>query len=157
MANTLDGLDQSTLMDTDSLDEDQSVKSNVGQGDQDSEMEAMEFRLFSSQDTPAAILLDIKEPEIVHVHYDRPELDESPGSLRMQHISEAAIDAATILEQAQVPWVTHCLISNECSSEHAFVYVLTTQRTPFCILCSNDLGPDILCTQGYKCSFQAKS
>ncbi|KAK3825580.1 MAG: hypothetical protein J3Q66DRAFT_328074 [Benniella sp.] len=95
---------QSTFMDTDSLDEDQSVKSNVGQGDQDSEMEAMEFRLFSSQDTPATILLNTKELETVHVHYDRPELDESPGSLRMHHISEAAIDAATILEQAQVPW-----------------------------------------------------
>jgi hypothetical protein len=95
-------------MDVDGSDDGQSVKSKASQDDMDPEAEAMEFRLFASQDTPVSVSLAVQEPKAVHVHYERPELDESPRSLRMKQISEAVIDATTILEQAQVPWVTLC-------------------------------------------------
>lgn len=93
-------------MDIDRADDDQNGESEANQDDPDSEVGAMEFRLFASQDLPTVITLNMKEPEIVHVHHERPELDESPGSLRIQQITEAVIDATTILGQAQAPWVS---------------------------------------------------
>ncbi|KAF9168478.1 hypothetical protein BGX21_011353 [Mortierella sp. AD011] len=92
-----------------SIDSDvsQGENSGVGQVD-DNEAEdddgVMEFRLFATQDTPTAIILKQKEPEILYVHRDRADLDESPESERMKHISEAVIDVATILQQSKVPW-----------------------------------------------------
>ncbi|KAF9572814.1 hypothetical protein EC968_009453 [Mortierella alpina] len=68
------------------------------------EEEAMEFRLFASQDAPSTITLHKTEPEIVHVHTERPDLDESPGSERMKRIAAAAIDASSILRLAEIPW-----------------------------------------------------
>ncbi|KAF9102244.1 hypothetical protein BGX27_011116 [Mortierella sp. AM989] len=65
---------------------------------------AMEFRLFSTQDTPTAIVLNQKEPEVLYVHRERAELDESPESERMQQIAEAAIDSTVILRQSKMPW-----------------------------------------------------
>ncbi|KAI8606307.1 hypothetical protein EDD21DRAFT_400548 [Dissophora ornata] len=94
--NTSTNADQSEAKENDSM--------HGEQGGEEDQMESMEFRLFASQDTPTAIILNKKEPEIVHVHRERPELDESPGSERMQQIEEASIDAATILEQAKIPW-----------------------------------------------------
>ncbi|KAF9920224.1 hypothetical protein FBU30_009981 [Linnemannia zychae] len=73
------------------------------QHDQD-EDEAMEFRLFASDDTPTAIVLNSKDPEILYVHRERPPLDESPNSERMRQIAQAAIDAKTIIEQSHIPW-----------------------------------------------------
>ncbi|KAF9423939.1 hypothetical protein BGZ76_003593, partial [Entomortierella beljakovae] len=70
----------------------------------DDEDNAMEFRLFSAQDTPTKITITAREPEIMHIHRERAELDESPRSIRMQQIKEAAIDAALVLSQSKVPW-----------------------------------------------------
>src|SRR5690242_2984933 len=83
---------------------DDSDKSEVGEEGQD-EDDGMKFRLFASDDTPTAIVLNAKEPEIIYVHRERPPLDESPGSERMRQIAEAAIDAKTLLEQSHIPWV----------------------------------------------------
>jgi len=74
----------------------------------------MEFRLFATSDdkddTPTSIVvLNPKAPVEIYVHRDREDLDESPGSERMQQIIASAIDAKTILDQANVPWVTQCL------------------------------------------------
>jgi hypothetical protein len=76
------------------------------QQENQSEDEGMEFRLFASDDTPTAIVLNAKEPEVIHVHRERPPLDESSGSERMRQISEAAIDTKTVLEQSHIPWVS---------------------------------------------------
>ncbi|ORZ06309.1 hypothetical protein BCR41DRAFT_361049 [Lobosporangium transversale] len=76
-----------------------------GWTEEEEEDQGLEFRLFASQDVPTAVLLTQKEPEIFHaVHRERPDLDESPGSERMQHIAEAVIDTATVLNQSRVPW-----------------------------------------------------
>lgn len=71
---------------------------------------AMEFRLFATQDTPTKISLVHKPAQEVTqlleaTHRLRREVDENPGSERMQQIKEAAIDAMTVLEQAKIPWV----------------------------------------------------
>lgn len=71
---------------------------------------AMEFRLFAAQDTPTMISLVHKPAqEVIQLlevtHQLRREVDENPGSERMLHIQEAAIDAMTVLEQAKIPWV----------------------------------------------------
>lgn len=71
---------------------------------------AMEFRLFATQDTPTRISLVHKPAQEVTqlleaTHRLRREVDENPGSERMQQIKEAAIDAMTVLEQAKIPWV----------------------------------------------------
>lgn len=84
--------------------DDDSDKSEVDEEGQD-EDDGMEFRLFASHDTPTAIVLNAKEPEIIHVHRERPPLDESPGSERMRQIAGAVIDAKTVLEQSHIPWV----------------------------------------------------
>ncbi|KAF8985197.1 hypothetical protein BGZ46_005560 [Entomortierella lignicola] len=68
------------------------------------EEDVMQFRLFATQDTPTTIILHHHEPEVLHQHRERPELDESPGSERMQQIALAAIDATTILQQSKMPW-----------------------------------------------------
>ncbi|KAF9192272.1 hypothetical protein BGZ51_005841 [Haplosporangium sp. Z 767] len=73
-------------------------------GQDEEEVDAMEFRLFASQDTPTAIVLAQTQPELVYVHRERPDLEESPGSVRMKQIADAAIDSATIMEQAKIPW-----------------------------------------------------
>ncbi|KAF9315669.1 hypothetical protein BG003_002801 [Podila horticola] len=70
---------------------------------------AMEFRLFAAQDTPTMISLVHKPAqEVIQLlevtHQLRREVDENPGSERMLHIQEAAIDAMTVLEQAKIPW-----------------------------------------------------
>ncbi|KAF8937581.1 hypothetical protein BGZ47_008959 [Haplosporangium gracile] len=83
--------------------DDDSDKSEADEEGQD-EDDGMEFRLFASDDTPTAIVLNAKEPEIFYVHRERPLLDESPGSERMRQIAEAAIDSKTILEQSHIPW-----------------------------------------------------
>ncbi|KAF9550957.1 hypothetical protein EC957_010724 [Mortierella hygrophila] len=80
-----------------------SDKSEVDEEGQD-EDGGMEFRLFASDDTPTAIVLNAKEPEIIYVHRERPPLDESPGSERMRQFAEAVIDAKTVLEQSHIPW-----------------------------------------------------
>ncbi|KAG9067318.1 hypothetical protein KI688_012101 [Linnemannia hyalina] len=80
-----------------------SDKSDVDEEGQD-EDDGMEFRLFASDETPTTIVLNAKEPEIIYVHRERPPLDESPGSERMQQIAEAVIDAKTVLEQSHIPW-----------------------------------------------------
>ncbi|KAG0344213.1 hypothetical protein BG004_004634 [Podila humilis] len=70
----------------------------------------LEFRLFSTQDTPTKISLAQQKPTeqvmkmLEATHRLRRELDEDPSSERIQQIHEAAIDAMTILEQAQIPW-----------------------------------------------------
>ncbi|KAF9909061.1 hypothetical protein EC991_009122 [Linnemannia zychae] len=87
--------------------DDDSDKSEIEDEEQQkdqNEDEGMEFRLFAWDDTPTAIILNAKEPEIVHVHRERPPLDESPGSERMRQIAEAAIDTKTVLEQSHIPW-----------------------------------------------------
>ncbi|KAG0308785.1 hypothetical protein BGZ98_006832 [Dissophora globulifera] len=100
--------DMTTRSTNDDTMTDQQIESAVAgeqqQDEGDGQVEAMEFRLFASQDTPTVIVLDQKEVEIIHVHRERPDLDESAGSERMRQITEAAIDAATVLEQAKVPW-----------------------------------------------------
>ncbi|KAF9294839.1 hypothetical protein BGZ88_003286 [Linnemannia elongata] len=83
--------------------DDDSDKSEVDEESQ-GEDDGMEFRLFASDDTPTAIVLNAKEPEIIYVHRERPPLDESPGSERMRQIAEAAIDVKTVLEQSHIPW-----------------------------------------------------
>ncbi|KAG0317781.1 hypothetical protein BGZ97_004854 [Linnemannia gamsii] len=88
--------------------DDDSEKSEIGEEEpqiqNEDEDEGMEFRLFASDDTPTAIVLTAKEPEIIYVHRERPPLEESPGSERMRQIAEAAIDAKTVLEQSNTPW-----------------------------------------------------
>ena len=84
--------------------DDDSDKSELDEEGQD-EDDGMEFRLFASDDTPTAIVLNAKEPEIIYVHRERPPLDESPGSERMRQIAEAVVDAKTVLEQSHIPWV----------------------------------------------------
>jgi hypothetical protein len=90
--------------------DDDSEKSEIGEEEpqiqNEDEDEGMEFRLFASDDTPTAIVLTAKEPEIIYVHRERPPLEESPGSERMRQIAEAAIDAKTVLEQSNTPWVS---------------------------------------------------
>lgn len=74
-------------------------------GQDEEEVDVMEFRLFASQDTPTAIVLAQTQPELVYVHRERPDLEESPESERMNRIADAAIDSATIMEQARILWV----------------------------------------------------
>ncbi|KAG0256986.1 hypothetical protein BG011_004215 [Mortierella polycephala] len=79
-----------------------SEQSQAGQNEE--EVDVMEFRLFASQDTPTTIVLAQTQPELVYVHRERPDLEESPGSERMNRIADATIDNATVMEQAKVPW-----------------------------------------------------
>ncbi|KAG0212412.1 ATP-dependent RNA helicase dbp4 [Mortierella sp. GBA30] len=71
---------------------------------QPGEEEAMEFRLFAYQDTPETIILNKKQPEVVYVHRERPDLDESSGSERIKQIAASVLSTKTILDQAKIPW-----------------------------------------------------
>lgn len=79
--------------------------STTPQDQDEHEEEVMEFRLFASQDTPSTIILHNTEPVAAHVHRERPDLDESPGSERMKQLASVAIDASSILSLAKIPWV----------------------------------------------------
>ncbi|KAF9131754.1 hypothetical protein BGW39_001356 [Mortierella sp. 14UC] len=103
MTTPVSGADPKQRIDDDSDKSEIDEEEQQQQQNQD-EDEGMEFRLFASDDTPTAIILNAKEPEIIYVHRERPPLDESPGSERMRQITEAAIDAKTILEQSHIPW-----------------------------------------------------
>ncbi|KAF9963872.1 hypothetical protein BGZ70_007137 [Mortierella alpina] len=101
------------------------VASKEPQDQNEDEEEAMEFRLFASQDAPSTITLHKTEPVVVHVHRERPDLDESPGSERMEQIAAAAIDAHSILGLAKIPWtrsifahkVIHVPFKQDCSAK----------------------------------------
>ncbi|KAF9996886.1 hypothetical protein BGZ80_010353 [Entomortierella chlamydospora] len=95
---------RSMSIDSDVSQDESSGAEQVDDNEAEDDDGVMEFRLFATQDTPTTILLKQKEPEILYVHRDRADLDESPESERMKHISEAAIDVTTILQQSKMPW-----------------------------------------------------
>lgn len=133
--------------------DDDSDKSEVDEESQ-GEDDGMEFRLFASDDTPTAIVLNAKEPEIIYVHRERPPLDESPGSERMRQIAEAAIDAKTVLEQSHIPWVSLTVLSGWYQLFEGFQQMRFTNHIAHY---TSQIGSIIFSTQSHSHPLQARS